>query len=67
MTVRNWRTDLQGGLAIISALAAFGMSWLSHGVPPSEQWAALWSALMIGVGLIRAADGKALAQALPPK
>lgn len=63
--IKNWRTDLQGGLLILGALGAFGLSWLQHGVPPSDQWAALWAAIMGGIGLIRAADGKVVS-ALPP-
>lgn len=59
--VKNWRTDLQGVLVMLGATVAFGSSWLAHGMPDGTQWALLWAGINTGIGLIRSADGKALA------
>lgn len=60
--VKNWRTDLQGALVMLGAVTAFGLYWLTHGVPDAAQWALLWAGVNTGVGLIRSADGKVVAQ-----
>jgi hypothetical protein len=59
---KNWRTDLQGALVVLGAVTAFASSWVSHGMPDGTAWATLWAGVMAGVGLIRSADGAALAQ-----
>lgn len=69
---KNWRTDLQGALVVLGAVAAFASSWVSHGMPDGAAWATLWAGVMAGVGLIRSADGavvaaQAAAVASPPK
>jgi hypothetical protein len=72
--VKNWRTDLQGALVMFGAVTAFGLYWLTHGVPDAAQWALLWAGVNTGVGLIRSADGAvvaaqavAVAAVSPPK
>ena len=67
MNVKNWRTDLQGALVIVGALASFALSWIQHGAPDGAIWATLWAGIMAGVGLIRSADGKVVVQALADK